>query len=228
MSHSDGASRRRRGRDADPRGDRARAGRRRHRGGRGGRRRRRLDARRGVGAARLRDRRHPDAADEHGRGRRRGAGDPRAASRRSPCSFSHSTSSPTTRCACSRITLSALGYLLKDRVSEPATLLDALRRLTEGETVVDPAIVSRLFQRHRETDPVDELSRARARGARPRRRRPFERRDRPPPLHHRADGRSAREADLPEAPHRPGPGTNRRVLAVLAFLRSDARAEERA
>jgi DNA-binding NarL/FixJ family response regulator len=50
------------------------------------------------------------------------------------------------------------GYLLKDRVTEPATLVDALRRLADGETVVDPAIVSRLLARRRETDPLDELS----------------------------------------------------------------------
>src|SRR5213080_4715546 len=41
------------------------------------------------------------------------------------------------------------GYLLKDRISDPAVLVDALRRLTEGETVVDPTIVSRLLARRR-------------------------------------------------------------------------------
>jgi DNA-binding NarL/FixJ family response regulator len=50
------------------------------------------------------------------------------------------------------------GYLLKDRITEPATLVDALRRLADGETVVDPAIVSRLLTRRREADPLDELS----------------------------------------------------------------------
>ena len=49
-------------------------------------------------------------------------------------------------------------YLLKERVNDPATLADALRRLTEGETVVDPAIVSRLLARRREADPLDRLS----------------------------------------------------------------------
>jgi serine/threonine-protein kinase len=51
-----------------------------------------------------------------------------------------------------------LGYLLKDRVSDGAVLVDALRRLTEGETVIDPTIVTRLLRRHREADPLDELS----------------------------------------------------------------------
>ena len=50
------------------------------------------------------------------------------------------------------------GYLLKERISDPAILVDALMRLTEGETVVDPTIVSRLFSRRREADPVEELS----------------------------------------------------------------------
>ena len=51
-----------------------------------------------------------------------------------------------------------VGYLLKERVNDPATLVDALRRLTEGETIVDPAIVSRLLARRREADPLDRLS----------------------------------------------------------------------
>jgi serine/threonine-protein kinase len=50
------------------------------------------------------------------------------------------------------------GYLLKERVSDPAILVDTLTRLTEGETVIDPTIVSRLLARHRESDPLDELS----------------------------------------------------------------------
>ena len=50
------------------------------------------------------------------------------------------------------------GYLLKDRVSDIALLLDALRRLTAGECVVDPAIVSRLMARRRARGPLDELT----------------------------------------------------------------------
>jgi DNA-binding NarL/FixJ family response regulator len=51
-----------------------------------------------------------------------------------------------------------MGYLLKERVSDPVILVDALTRLTQGETVVDPTIVARLFGRRRELDPVAELS----------------------------------------------------------------------
>ena len=50
------------------------------------------------------------------------------------------------------------GYLLKDRVSDIALLVDALRRLTEGECVVDPTIVSRLMSRRRASRPLDELT----------------------------------------------------------------------
>ena len=39
------------------------------------------------------------------------------------------------------------GYLLKERVSEVAVLSDALRRIAEGECVIDPTIVARLVAR---------------------------------------------------------------------------------
>jgi DNA-binding NarL/FixJ family response regulator len=51
-----------------------------------------------------------------------------------------------------------IGYLLKERVFDVANLIDALRRLTDGETVVDPTIVARLFARKRRTDPLDKLT----------------------------------------------------------------------
>jgi DNA-binding NarL/FixJ family response regulator len=50
------------------------------------------------------------------------------------------------------------GYLLKERVFDVANLIDALRRLADGETVVDPTIVARLFARKRRADPLDQLS----------------------------------------------------------------------
>lgn len=42
-----------------------------------------------------------------------------------------------------------VGYLLKDRIMELTTLTDALRRLDEGETVIDPTIVTRVLGRRR-------------------------------------------------------------------------------
>jgi DNA-binding NarL/FixJ family response regulator len=51
-----------------------------------------------------------------------------------------------------------IGYLLKDRVFDPALLVDALRRLSDGETVVDPTIVARVFARQRRKDPLESLT----------------------------------------------------------------------
>ena len=92
-----------------------------------------------------------------------------------------------------------VGYLLKERVFDVAVLVDALRRIADGETVVDPTIVARLFGRRRREDPLAELTDARARGARPRRRGTLEPRDRGPPVRHRAHRRGARQAGLPQA-----------------------------
>ena len=50
------------------------------------------------------------------------------------------------------------GYLLKDRVSEVAVMADALRRIDEGECVIDPTIVSRLVARKRARGPLDVLT----------------------------------------------------------------------
>jgi DNA-binding NarL/FixJ family response regulator len=50
------------------------------------------------------------------------------------------------------------GYLLKERVSDVAVLADALRRIDEGECVIDPTIVSRLVARKRRRGPLDELT----------------------------------------------------------------------
>jgi DNA-binding NarL/FixJ family response regulator len=51
-----------------------------------------------------------------------------------------------------------LGYLLKERVSDPAVLIDALERVHRGECVVDPAIVARLLERERRGSPLAGLS----------------------------------------------------------------------
>ena len=51
-----------------------------------------------------------------------------------------------------------VGYLLKQRIFDIAVLVDALRRIGDGETVVDPTIVSRLFGRQRRQDPLSELT----------------------------------------------------------------------
>ena len=52
----------------------------------------------------------------------------------------------------------ARGYLLKERVSDIAVLADAIRRISEGECVLDPTIVARLIKRPRHHGPLDELT----------------------------------------------------------------------
>ena len=112
------------------------------------------------------------------------------------------------------------GYLLKERVFDGAILVDALRRITDGETVIDPTIVARLVGRRRREDPLAELT-AREREV----------------LGLVAEGRSNRaiaaelyitertvEAHITQVFMKLGlreePLTHRRVLAVLAYLRS--------
>jgi len=115
-----------------------------------------------------------------------------------------------------------VGYLLKERVFDVANLIDALRRLADGETVVDPTIVARLVARKRLAGPLDELT-TREREV----------------LALVAEGRSNRaiatrlfvtertiEAHVKQIFLKLGlstdPDSHRRVLAVLAYLRSAA------
>jgi DNA-binding NarL/FixJ family response regulator len=51
-----------------------------------------------------------------------------------------------------------VGYLLKERISDVAVLTDAVRRVGEGECVIDPTIVSRLMARRRDTGPLNQLT----------------------------------------------------------------------
>ena len=43
----------------------------------------------------------------------------------------------------------AVGYLLKDRVSDVSTFVDAVRRVAGGGTVLDPEVVATLLTRRR-------------------------------------------------------------------------------
>lgn len=113
------------------------------------------------------------------------------------------------------------GYLLKERVSDVAILVDALSRITEGECVVDPTIVKQLLRKPREPGPLDALT-ERERDV----------------LGAMAEGHSndaiarllfispktveanihrlLQKLDIAESP-----ASNRRVLAVLTYLRSN-------
>jgi DNA-binding NarL/FixJ family response regulator len=113
-----------------------------------------------------------------------------------------------------------IGYLLKERVSNIQVLVDALRRVTEGECVIDPTIVAQLMRPRRPRSPLDLLT-------------PREREI----LALMAEGRSnagiARELGISERTVEaacaqvfgkldlePSPDVNRRVLAVLTVLRT--------
>lgn len=50
------------------------------------------------------------------------------------------------------------GYLLKDRVLDVATLVDAVERVAAGGTVLDPDVVSYLLRRHGNRDRLATLS----------------------------------------------------------------------
>lgn len=113
-----------------------------------------------------------------------------------------------------------VGYLLKDRVSDIDEFVAAVRRVGEGGSALDPAIVSQLVGRRRGDDPLESLT-AREREV----------------LELMAEGRSNRgiaehlvvteravekhvtsifgKLRLP-----PAPADHRRVLAVLTYLRS--------
>jgi DNA-binding NarL/FixJ family response regulator len=51
-----------------------------------------------------------------------------------------------------------VGYLLKDRVSDVGEFAAAVRRVAEGGSALDPAIVSQLVGRRRGDDPLDSLT----------------------------------------------------------------------
>lgn len=53
---------------------------------------------------------------------------------------------------------SGLGYLLKDRISRIEQLAEAVERVADGETVIDPEVVGRLLGRPRAHHPLDELT----------------------------------------------------------------------
>jgi len=50
------------------------------------------------------------------------------------------------------------GYLLKDRVSDVDTFVDAVRRVAGGGSALDPEVVSLLLGRRRREDPLEPLT----------------------------------------------------------------------
>jgi DNA-binding NarL/FixJ family response regulator len=113
-----------------------------------------------------------------------------------------------------------VGYLLKDRVADVDRFVDSVKRVADGGSALDPEVVSQLVGRARRDDPIDELT--------PREREVLEL---------MAEGRSnnaiAEHMTVTERAVEkhvtsifgklglaPAPEDHRRVLAVLAFLRT--------
>jgi DNA-binding NarL/FixJ family response regulator len=55
-------------------------------------------------------------------------------------------------------TTRGLGYLLKDRVADIGEFASAVRRIAEGNSVLDPAVVAELLGRRRADDPLSRLT----------------------------------------------------------------------
>ena len=51
-----------------------------------------------------------------------------------------------------------VGYLLKDRVGDVSSFVDAIRRVAEGGSALDPEIVALMVGRRRKDDPLDALT----------------------------------------------------------------------
>jgi DNA-binding NarL/FixJ family response regulator len=51
-----------------------------------------------------------------------------------------------------------VGYLLKEKVADPRVLVDAVRRVAAGDTVLDPDVVARLVGRKRVNSPLNDLT----------------------------------------------------------------------
>ncbi|WP_214410275.1 response regulator transcription factor [Sphaerisporangium fuscum] len=51
-----------------------------------------------------------------------------------------------------------VGYLLKQRVGKVGEFIDALRRVADGGTVIDPEVIAQLLVRRRSSDPLHNLT----------------------------------------------------------------------
>ncbi|MDQ0952642.1 DNA-binding NarL/FixJ family response regulator [Streptomyces phaeochromogenes] len=113
---------------------------------------------------------------------------------------------------------SGVGYLLKDRVGQVEEFVEALHKVADGGTVVDPEVVRQLLRRRR--DPLEQLT-------------PREREVLALIAEGRSNGAIARELVVSEAAIGkhigniltklglpPTDKTHRRVLAVLTYLRA--------
>ena len=100
-----------------------------------------------------------------------------------------------------------VGYLLKDRVAEVDRFMDAVRRVADGGSALDPEVVSQLLGRRRRDRPARGADPARARGPGADGRGTHQPRDRRGARGHRARGREARDEHLRQARPAPAPRT---------------------
>jgi DNA-binding NarL/FixJ family response regulator/class 3 adenylate cyclase len=111
-----------------------------------------------------------------------------------------------------------VGYLLKDRISDVDDFRAAVRRVAEGGSALDPAVVSQLVGRRRRDDPLGELT--------PREREVLELMAEGRSNHAIADQLVVTERAIEKhvtsifskLSLTPAPADHRRVLAVLAYL----------
>ena len=93
------------------------------------------------------------------------------------------------------------GYLLKSRVTDIEEFIATLRRIIGGAAVVDPALIQQLLAARRAEDPLEGLSRARARSLGPDGRGTLQRRYRAATVGDRVHCREARPQHFHEAAH---------------------------
>jgi len=55
-------------------------------------------------------------------------------------------------------TAAGVGYLLKDRVTEPRGFAEAVSQVARGGSVLDPEVVAQMLERRRRGGPLDQLS----------------------------------------------------------------------
>ena len=118
-----------------------------------------------------------------------------------------------------------VGYLLKDRVSDVDEFAAAVRRVAEGGSALDPAVVSQLVGRRRRDDPLDELTPREREVLEADGRGPFEPGDRGEDGDHAPCRREARDEHLLEAPaagDRRGSPARARRFDLPAVLRLTA------
>jgi DNA-binding NarL/FixJ family response regulator len=113
-----------------------------------------------------------------------------------------------------------VGYLLKDRIADVDRFLDAVRRVAEGGSALDPEVVSHMLGRRRREDPLDELT--------PRERQVLELMAEGRSNHAIADQLVVTERAIEKhvtsifgkLGFRSEPDNHRRVLAVLTYVKS--------